>query len=186
LKEAVKRNFPRQWRDKLEREGGVNGHGIPGPFQSLLKRMDIGSGTDNFDTFANTGTFDQTGPLEDPSRSASPHKASSSNLNLGSPARTYRPSETDEGHFHTVKMPSQPKSSGSGARHHMSSTQSANTAGHNSIMRFRIKVPAGEALARSGAVLTTPVLNDLTRGLKVQSQETGHILRNDITFGGMK
>jgi hypothetical protein len=175
IKDAVKKNFPRQWRDRLEREGGVNGHSIPGPFQALLKKMDIGSNIDN-----NAFSFEQSGHLNATGGSSHP---SSNNLNLGSSVRTYRPSETASPgeHFPTVRMPSAPKPS---ARHHMS--QSANSAGHNSIMRFRIKVPAAEAPTRVGAVLTTPTLNDLTRGLKVQSQETGHILRNDNTFGSMK
>ena len=40
IKEAIKKNFPREWRDRLEREGG---HAIPGPFQNLLQRMGVNS-----------------------------------------------------------------------------------------------------------------------------------------------
>lgn len=39
IKEAIKKNFPRSWRDKLEREDG--GHTIGGPFQSLMKSLKI-------------------------------------------------------------------------------------------------------------------------------------------------
>ena len=40
IKDALKKNFPREWRDRLENEGG---HSIPGPFQALLNRMDMGN-----------------------------------------------------------------------------------------------------------------------------------------------
>ncbi|RYH30865.1 hypothetical protein EON65_04035 [archaeon] len=39
IKQAIKKNFPRQWRDKLEREG--LGHAIPGPFHNLLKKLHV-------------------------------------------------------------------------------------------------------------------------------------------------
>ena len=37
IKEAVRRNFPRQWRDRLEEKG----HQLTGPFTHLMTRMGI-------------------------------------------------------------------------------------------------------------------------------------------------
>jgi hypothetical protein len=58
----VARELPRQWRDKLEREGGANGHAIPGPFQALLRKMDIGNSSGAYSGDNALSTFDQSGP----------------------------------------------------------------------------------------------------------------------------
>lgn len=40
IKEAIKRNFPREWRDRLERLGGTMRH--TGPFNNILEKMNLG------------------------------------------------------------------------------------------------------------------------------------------------
>jgi hypothetical protein len=51
IKEAIRKNFPRQWRDEMERE--TNGlHFVQGPFSALLKKLNIGS--QNFDATASS------------------------------------------------------------------------------------------------------------------------------------
>ena len=74
IKEAIKKNFPRQWRDRLDRMGTQ----LTGPFSSLLKRMGIGAGANaNSPTLGNSMDFEQgviTGTTIRGSKGGSPGK----------------------------------------------------------------------------------------------------------------
>jgi hypothetical protein len=196
IKEAVKKNFPREWRDRLEREGG---HAIPGPFQALLQRMDVGA----------TATL---------ARSPSPQLRSSAAMQasgavaLGSPSRgpqengstgpqspqqahrSYRPSETWSAaapagtgatSLFTASAPlaSRPRSASATGRGKMTARQ-LSTAGQNEIMRFKIKVPAGCAPTRQGATLQMPPVRDLSAGPINSSEITESVLRKNSPFEG--
>lgn len=84
IKEAIKKNFPREWRDRLEREGG---HGIPGPFQALLSRMNIGE-----DITSGTGTATGLTNTRGATSAASAQSGAAGALNLGSPVK--RPAQS--------------------------------------------------------------------------------------------
>ena len=60
IKDAIKKNFPREWRDRFERTQG--GHSITGPFNSLLKKMNI-----NNSNFNDTAISRPTSPQRSPS-----------------------------------------------------------------------------------------------------------------------
>jgi hypothetical protein len=60
IKDAIKKNFPREWRDRFERSQG--GHSITGPFHALLKKMNI-----NTSNFNDTGISRPTSPQRSPS-----------------------------------------------------------------------------------------------------------------------
>lgn len=198
IKEAIKKNFPREWRDRLEREGG---HAIPGPFQALLQRMDIGDDSPKVGTKFLSGTADaeRTATQQFPAGS----------LSLGSPmklpagtaqslpvspvqmGRSYRPSETwsaaGGGSANTASQfsataplaPNKPHGS-TGPRTHAQLT----AAGQNEIMRFKIKVPAGCAPTRAGAQLVVPPVRDLNKGTVNSSEVTDAVLKQHAPFEG--
>jgi hypothetical protein len=193
IKEAIKKNFPREWRDRLEREGG---HTIPGPFQALLQRMDIGDSTMAHQTASRTAL---SGPATAFGRQAEdtdspPRVRPSSESVPASPQqqhRSYRPSETwasgrpgSPGGNPTLAasapLPIRPKSA---AGNKMTSHQ-LSVAGQNEIMRFKIKVPAGCAPTRTGAQLQIPRVRDLTAGPVHSSEVTDSILRKNAPFEG--
>lgn len=72
IKQAIKKNFPRQWRDQLERDG----RSIPGPFQNLLKKMSV-----NNEKLPSTATVETVSSPKRPTSAApiavtvSPHRA---------------------------------------------------------------------------------------------------------------
>jgi len=92
IKDAIKKNFPREWRDRLEREGG---HTVPGPFQALLTRMDVGATTAIRGTLQSSGggtAASQSSPFSTadntPQRHSRPHQQQQQpHLDLDSPGR---------------------------------------------------------------------------------------------------
>jgi len=210
IKEAIKKNFPREWRDRLEREGG---HAIPGPFQALLQRMDVGvsNNTAPLHTLAdNTASptllrrsnhsseslaFEHSRTVQD--------MTDLTNLNLHSPlpaSRCYRPSET----WASTSSPPPPAAPSAGrsttnsalftasaplaTRNKNSKGLTANStaasAGVNEIMRFKIKVPAGCAPTRSGAELKMPKVRDLNNGTVNSAEVTEAVLKKFSPFEG--
>lgn len=152
IKEAIKKNFPREWRDRLEREGG---HAIPGPFQALLQRMDVGEskGASYPGTKSWGGECEDVQPTpfarsnnspDNPNFDASKTAAEgtlSSNLNLHSPlpaTRSYRPSET---WAHSAGAPS--------SDHHTGSN--SNPSAHSAL--FTASAPLTARRSKSGRLL---------------------------------
>ncbi|KAJ1417444.1 hypothetical protein B484DRAFT_453961 [Ochromonadaceae sp. CCMP2298] len=140
IKEAVKKNFPREWRDRLEREGG---HAIPGPFQALLQRMDVGGvGTASSPTSPPRAQFPPTPiHLDSPTR---PRSAAPSSGRPRPSEATWSPSSTRGAQDAQTNGPTPL----------FATAPSASRGGE--LMRFRIKMPAGSQPTRAGKQLRSP------------------------------
>lgn len=79
--DALKRNFNREWRDRLEREGG---HTIPGPFTCLLQKMNVQSGEKNTEDIGEFNTSPTNKTQDFDNSFTSPSKQ---NYKKGSPIR---------------------------------------------------------------------------------------------------
>ena len=177
IKEAIKRNFPREWRDRLEREGS---HSVPGPFQALLQRMDVGHATASTSGGSPVKDLQQAAPSSPPLQH-----------------RRYRPSETwtalpsshsgGESDPHTLFTASAPRAlrptSSTGTAAKMTSRQ-LSAAGQSEVMRFKIKMPAGCAPTRTGADLRVPHVRDLNATPMHSAEATDSMLRKSAPFDG--
>jgi hypothetical protein len=142
VKEAIKKNFPRHWRDKIEQQN--NGHDLPGPFHSLLKRLnmlDTSINNNNVDNIINASRIDDEFNLNSPNKQINNiniENSNSNNFTLSSPPNTTKPS----------------------------SKNSYGNIGKNSMMRFKIKLKNSgndeNILSnRPGAVLTVPSVKNI-------------------------
>ena len=60
IKDSIKKNFPREWRDRFERSPG--GHSVTGPFNSLLSKMNINSSNFNETAISRPSSPSQRSP----------------------------------------------------------------------------------------------------------------------------
>jgi hypothetical protein len=206
LKEAIKRNFPREWRDRLER-AGMGGHAIPGPVTSLLQRMGLQEATGTA-TVKNTATTfspergggfggSAGGKSADFGRSMSPYSSSHGNT-YGSAQKVppqYRPasaSMTSPGQYR------QPISNGNTSTSLLNATgyskaftsspprptSATASYGQNQLIRFRVKVPASSLPAeRHGASLSLPPGKSLYNPQLHSGEATATMLRQSEPVG---
>lgn len=160
IKQAIKKNFPRQWRDKLERES--NGHEIPGPFASLLQRMGIDGTADMLQTaLARTGLRDeltspmQTQTMDGKSSGWMTDMPGSKGISMQSPLRKKRL-------LHT-----------------------ANSAGHNQLLTMKLKLPAGYTTRRGANTLRMPTTKNLHEQTMISGEVTQHVLSSLEHLGKM-
>ena len=212
IKNAIKRNYPRQWRDKFEKEGS----NIPGPFSNLLNQLNIHT----VDTFQNP-QFDETNnPLFSPEKPSSLTKArSTSSNNTSSRSKFYETSSDKE---RTQPPPSSDHEdagyeSGGHSRQHppedlyveendiplqhtLSPTRRNNNKtflstsspskkpgrtylqGHNTLLRFKIKVPASIPPYRTAThhhqpmKLTVPTAKTISNADIMSGEATNKVL----------
>jgi hypothetical protein len=161
IKDAIKRNFPRQLRDMLEAEGRANGHGhtIVGPFQALFGRLGISQVSEALPN-NNSGS-----PVSSPiSRNRT---------------TTFAPNESMP-----YKEPHSPRTLKSSRQNNITGNQSSSAAttrivnqmGQNQIKRFKIRV-AG----RPGMALTLPPANELGNDALMLGENTAILLKNATT-----
>jgi len=171
IKDCLKKNFPREWRDRLEREGG---HRIPGPFQSLLQRMDI---------HANKKTSSSLSP---PSSSSLQFQSKLTDtnglhyLNLDSPSHHHQQQHNSNSLNNTNASSNTNgrSSSSSGSRHVRNTTNS----GQSAVLRMKIKIPAAEEPNRTSMKLSVPAVYNMNN-MKIDSSEaTGSILKINPMF----
>ena len=137
LKECVKKNFPRQWRDRMAR---VKGDKLTGPFTNLLASMNIG--TTKFED--NAGRSSQFfGPLSPGNSSPAPDDRT-----LAWTGKSESPQRRPHSATAPIMLPHPPlKEKGS---------SSINAHGRNEVMRQKLVQPESHLPHRSGAVLTQP------------------------------
>lgn len=124
LKDAIKRNFPRHWRDLLEQQSG--GHELPGPFAHLIRALE-GDGRGE-----GGGREDILGSRKSPTKSSTINSDSFGT----SPTKPHAAfSSSPPPHTH----PHPPASRSS--RH-------TSTAGQNALLRLKVRLPQGEAPVR--------------------------------------
>jgi hypothetical protein len=184
IKLAIKKNFPRAWRDRLEREGG---HQIPGPFAALLQRLNVNQQSTN-------------APLS-PDQSDKHHMAQSWSKNtfassggptaaveLGSPLRptaydAFPPPATSPRQQHRPGS-----ATATGALHSPTKAGRNYKAGHNQLLRLKVKVPVHETVpsSRMGTTLTTPQQKqNLHDSIRFSGELTGKVLSSKDHFAGM-
>lgn len=171
IKNAVKKNFSRQWRDMFERESG--GHQVPGPFQQMLGRMNIRDCTSGGHgmtlTKKSTGLTNNVDTHLSTTMSHSPSGGDAGE-------ETFAAQYTERMNSTTLNIPHSPKRSNSGAR-------TKGNSGHNQIMRFKIKVPAGTAPTRSGVTARVPNVYSMNKPNTVSGEVVGSVLRESDQFG---
>jgi Ca2+-binding EF-hand superfamily protein len=135
LKECVKKNFPRQWRDRMAR---VKGDKLTGPFTHLLASMNIG--TTKFEDTASRASQLCAPP--------SPDNSSPVDRTLAWSGQPESPSRRPHSATAPIMLPHPPaKEKGSTA---------INAHGRNEVMRFKLVQPESHVPHRSGAILTQP------------------------------
>lgn len=144
IKQAIKKNFPRQWRDRLEREN--NGTTIPGPFQSLLQRMHVGSSHSH----SNSNSRERLSRLQSPTRHHS--NSNKDTLDLDSPEKLSN-SYSNTNNFTNLQQSFPPEGIMSSPNRLLNSTNksqssSTNRAGRNIVKRFKIKMPGSVSPTR--------------------------------------
>jgi hypothetical protein len=70
IKDSIKKNFPREWRDRFERSPG--GHSVTGPFNSLLSKMNINSSNFNETAISRPSSPSQRQRSPSPPRKGTP------------------------------------------------------------------------------------------------------------------
>jgi hypothetical protein len=183
IKEAVKKNFPRQWRDHMEQEAG--GHAIPGPFAALLQRMDMAPPSEGAQA-----TLDRSGskarvtlsPTRDLPVGARDKKIESGYLTLSAPSSPkHHPSRPPYTHgnnkFNNQTNPAHLMRSGP---HHQQTQQQINhqatVAGRNTVMRFKIKIPfQGARQSRPSDVYAERI--NIAESMTVQAEGAKDLLR---------
>ena len=150
IKDAIKRNFPRQLRDMLEAEGRANGHGhtLVGPFQALFGRLGIS-------------------------------QASEPPLQVSSPIGKNRITSLIPAESMPYKEPHSPRTLKSSRQSNNNTSSSAattrivNQMGQNQIKRFKIRV-AG----RPGMTLSLPPAKELGNDALMLGENTAILLKN--------
>ena len=158
IKDAIKRNFPRQLRDLLEAEGRANGHGhtLMGPFQALFGRLGI-------------------------SQISEPQPFNITATQLSSPIgknRTLTLAPAEALPYNQPQSPGTMKSSrqlNNTDTHNSSAatTRKVNQMGQNQIKRFKIRV-AG----RPGMTLSLPPAKELANDTLMLGENTTIVLKN--------
>ena len=184
IKQAIKTNFPRQWRDRLERlMVAEEGHGsgfIPGPFSYLLRKMKINTYNANATINTTTSTTNIAG------------NDAIESMDLDSPARLFPDqSSSPSGRLRPLSA----SAAVTGPTHKYSSA--SYRAGKNELMRFKIRLPAGQAPVRTSRdrdtgevtvrTLSALPVKDATRGISFGSEKTESLLKgqsNDL-FNGL-
>lgn len=194
IKSAIKRNFPRQWRDELERMGTD----LPGPFMSLFSRLGFSTGASHVvgagagaggsavggDEVSlpsqSRGRISPTArsPMRSPQRSSATSSSSSSSMPPTRPrsattasAELKRASPLRSRHLSTTIT-------GAAVGTLTSATSSAgpSTPGRGSIMRVKLRVPS-LGMTRTGAALDVPV-HTVQLAQQRQSAEVDAVLRH--------
>ena len=158
IKEALKKNYPREWRDMFERLGS---HTLPGPFAALLSRMGLG-GSYKPGTLTGSSISERRASSTPGPPSPSKQKMSVSAYNYGT--------EKEDGVLmpeHSTSLSSiTTKNSGKKARK-----------GNHEIMRMRLIPADAHAPHREGAILKQPTVKDLNANRFKSGEITDVLLR---------
>lgn len=154
IKLAIKKNFSRQWRDKLEREGST----IPGPFTSLLKRLNI-------------DTSNESNKIENIIEDSNNFTASNNFSNRFSSSSQ---SATD---FNSSPLKPHPPLSSSTTSLNSPSIRNLSKSGHNQILRFKIKVPHNNDNS-----LKLPIKDLVNENKNIKSTEITNNILNSSYF----
>lgn len=148
LKECIKKNFPRQWRDKMAR---MHGSELPGPFTNLLNLLNIGHKNGDFSSSTHGVTSNTYGErtLDDNEASAA-RRMFERETGEASPIITSRRNTRA---MSPITLPEPP----AGKRR----PSSATVGGRNAIMRYRLVQPESHLPHRDGLVLRAPKVTSL-------------------------
>lgn len=192
IKSAVKRNYPRHWRDKLERLG-METNAIPGPFTHLLNQMHIITEESADANFTSTNTHKQ--PLsvdtiknDDFTNFFETSKGSRNNAPFMSQTVPSRQSslsphrETTSGG--TLNREAAYLSASSPAK----KPGRTYLSGHNSLLRFKIRMPAGAPPVRTAThnhqpmKLSVPTIKSLDNNPDMITGETTNKVLNEFDY----
>jgi hypothetical protein len=158
IKAAIKRNYPRQWRDKFESESSS----IPGPFTNLMNQL----GIHTVDTFNNPDSPEKTLTL-----SKTNNASSQESLYVEETMAPFSPNRGNANKTNLLSTSSPNKKPG---RTYLS--------GHNTLLRFKIKVPAGVPPFRTAThnhqpmKLTLPTVKTLDNADIMTGETTNKVL----------
>jgi hypothetical protein len=188
IKEAIKKNFPRQWRDKFERMG-IETNTIPGPFTHLLKQLHI-----HAEESADPG-FTSTKAYETQMQQTLDHK-NDDYMNY------FEPEDNENVKGGTYPPPSSfspTRTGGTNNPNYLSSSSPSKRpgrtylSGHNTLLRFKIRLPAGTPPTRTAThsheamKLSIPRVKAIGDNTDLFTAETTHKVLNDIDFlAGMR
>jgi hypothetical protein len=171
IKDAIKKNFSRAWRDRVERER--EGHTVSGPFASILKHMGVGrtdrqlpsthdcSGRSDYDNHQQSQSTRTQGQSQGQGQVQGP------GVSQGS-SESYSPNSSQSSWSQSNRTASRPLST---------STSHASSTGHNGLLRFKIKVSpdsgglrgGGAVPNRKGVTLSMPKVRNLNEDLDLSS-----------------
>ena len=158
IKDAVKKNFSRAWRDRVEREGQA----VSGPFYSILAHMGVGR-TDRQDTSIHDGT--RRNEHDD-----SQQKQRVRSLGC-SPADSHSPNSTQSSRSQPIRITTATRPLSASSTH-------ASSTGHNGLLRFKIKLApemggilgGGSVPHRKGVTLSMPKVRNLNDDCDLTSE----------------
>jgi hypothetical protein len=174
IKLAIKKNFPRAWRDRLEREG----HHIPGPFTALLNRMQVNASRHSHDS-----TERPQSPLLKSMAKSHSKSMLDSLTTTNSPPR-FQATHTSRDWNLSPERDNNSYSRSTGAlspKRTFSATST--TAGHNQLLRFKVKLPTHEQVpsSRAGTRLQSPQrTHQLDQGIRFSAEVTGKVLGQSV------
>ena len=176
IKLAIKKNFPRAWRDRLERDG----HHIPGPFSSLLRRLEINAKRENDVSRPQSPLVKAMAKSHSKNMLDSYTLADDKNSNLDSPPRLQTTLSStgwnlspDQQYHNSTRAAIGTHS----PKKNFPSTSSL--AGQNQLLRFKVKLPNYQQVssARVGTKLQSPhQIQQIDQGIRFSGELTGKVL----------
>ena len=170
IKDAIKKNFSRAWRDRVERER--EGHAVAGPFSSILAHMGVGRTERQQTDRQQSSTYDrskrneyndhqhtQSARVQGPNQIQGPGQGPGGSQ--GS-SESYSPNSSQSSWSRSNRAANRPHS-------HSTSSSHASSTGHNGLLRFKIKVSpesgglrgGGAVPCRKGVTLSMPKVRNL-------------------------
>jgi hypothetical protein len=171
IKDAIKKNFSRAWRDRVERER--EGHTVSGPFTSILTHMGVGrtgrqqpstqdrSKRSDCDSHQQSQSTRIQGPGQGQGQNHGPGGSQGSSESIS-------PNSSQSSWSQSNRAVTRPLSA---------STVHASSTGHNGLLRFKIKVSpdsgglrgGGAVPNRKGVTLSMPKVRNLNEDLDLSS-----------------
>jgi hypothetical protein len=154
LKECIKKNFPRQWRDKMARAHGTE---LAGPFTNLLNSLSIGNKDVDFSSGAHGGTYSTggTGPAYEQEVARRMFHEDTGETSPTFAGRSGSGSGARGGLASTASGVAPPQPPGSRR------SASATVGGRNEVLRYKLVQPESHLPHRDGARLAAPKANSM-------------------------
>jgi Ca2+-dependent lipid-binding protein/Ca2+-binding EF-hand superfamily protein len=198
IKEAIKLNFPRQWRDKLERMGNT---GLPGPFTALLQHLGLQERPASM-TASTPQTKTNNPTIQVPTAGAGAGVGASrgdesimfgeEDIDMNSPAKRDTYGSPHRHNYEHTQGSSHTPGGGTGRspqHKHRSLNSSLLAAGTGTLARIKLKPPTLQAptrhIAGSSTTLGIPTVKNLGADKFVSSETTNMLLNKaQHTYSG--